>query len=550
MSAPPQLLVLGPPSPADWLTSLRDQGLIHTVSTAPIPFGRVPDVDGALILGPDATLAADWSLLSNILQHAPEAIVVINDRQEIRWHNSRVVDLELVAGAIVGISFSAAFNVLGDLDAEASPFMKARRERTLVRSVLASDGNEAFLEIVCAPLATPGMENWLVIVVRDVTMTVRKREKIRAVHKAGLELGATRDELTIMSLNQRTDLLKQRIIQFTQEVLEFETCEIRLLQNDELMPLLNVGMTEAAATKRLFRSPTGNGVTGFVAYTGQSYLCADTVADEHYLPGAPNACSSLTVPLLLHDQVIGTFNVETAQPGKFDEDDLLFLELFSNEVAVALNTLELLAYEKVSAASANTELVLRTIATPIDQILNDATLVMDQYFGHDPNLVEKLRSIIKQTREIRQLIHKVGETIADRPLEDQATEIRPKLKGKRILVVDNDQAIRDSAHDLLPRFGCEVETTPDGASACRMIRLAAQPYHVAIADIRLGDMNGYQVFKALRELSPGLPVILMTGYGWDSSHSIVNARQEGLKSVLYKPFRIDQLIREIENSLE
>jgi DNA-binding NtrC family response regulator len=36
-------------------------------------------------------------------------------------------------------------------------------------------------------------------------------------------------------------------------------------------------------------------------------------------------------------------------------------------------------------------------------------------------------------------------------------------------------------------------------------------------------------------------VILMTGYGYDTTHSLVRARQEGLKHVLFKPFRVDQL---------
>ena len=45
-----------------------------------------------------------------------------------------------------------------------------------------------------------------------------------------------------------------------------------------------------------------------------------------------------TVPLILHDQVIGTFNVESPEPRAFTESDLMFLEIFTRDVAVALNT--------------------------------------------------------------------------------------------------------------------------------------------------------------------------------------------------------------------
>ena len=68
-----------------------------------------------------------------------------------------------------------------------------------------------------------------------------------------------------------------------------------------------------------------------------------------------------------------------------------------------------------------------------------------------------------------------------------------------------------------------------------------------LADIRLPDLNGYEVFRGLREARPHAGVILMTAYGYDPSHSIVKARQEGLRCVLYKPFRIDQLLDALGN---
>ena len=54
------------------------------------------------------------------------------------------------------------------------------------------------------------------------------------------------------------------------------------------------------------------------------------------------------------------------------------------------------------------------------------------------------------------------------------------------------------------------------------------PYSAALVDIRLPDLDGYEAFKRLREVQPNVPIILMTGFGWDPTHSIVKARQEGL----------------------
>ena len=71
-------------------------------------------------------------------------------------------------------------------------------------------------------------------------------------------------------------------------------------------------------------------------------------------------------------------------------------------------------------------------------------------------------------------------------------------------------------------------------------------YDAVLVDIRLPDLSGYEAFSKLREAQPKARVVLMTAFGYDPSHAIVKCRQEGLRSILYKPFRIDQLIDALE----
>jgi two-component system, sensor histidine kinase SagS len=72
-------------------------------------------------------------------------------------------------------------------------------------------------------------------------------------------------------------------------------------------------------------------------------------------------------------------------------------------------------------------------------------------------------------------------------------------------------------------------------------------YDAMLADIRLPDLSGFEVFSALRQAQPNARVILMTGYGYDPTHSLVKARQAGLRFVLYKPFRVEQLLNALES---
>lgn len=71
-------------------------------------------------------------------------------------------------------------------------------------------------------------------------------------------------------------------------------------------------------------------------------------------------------------------------------------------------------------------------------------------------------------------------------------------------------------------------------------------YDVVISDIRLGDLKGDEMFRRLREFDPKQQVILMAGFGYDANHTIVKARQMGLQSVIYKPFRREQLFKALE----
>jgi FixJ family two-component response regulator len=76
-----------------------------------------------------------------------------------------------------------------------------------------------------------------------------------------------------------------------------------------------------------------------------------------------------------------------------------------------------------------------------------------------------------------------------------------------------------------------------------------ESYDVILADIRLPDMSGYELLVKLQQLLETVPLVLMTGFGYDPGHSIVKARQAGVDLVLFKPFRIDQLLDTVEKAV-
>jgi CheY-like chemotaxis protein len=562
----PRILVLGDTGPAggDWLLRCRPDGeLVHADSwESGLELLRDQQFDAVLANPGDAVLLGTVRGLmqaQRILATVPDGVAVVDFDLKVHWANrtfeawcggpaaGRGFYEVLGSPQIVGPDYCPFHTALANFQAAqraaADPADPAAPPVTSTR-LLCRGNRHIDLHVTPVPGQEEGKGPLLIAVGRDVTAMVQQQQKLDALHKAGTELaGLAPEQLAEMSPAERIELLKLNIRKFTRDLLHYEVIEVRLFdrQTGRLELLLQEGMIPEAANRALLPGTEGQGVTGYVAATGKSYLCPDTAADPLYLPGAAGAHSSLTVPLLYQDQVIGTFNVESPRVNAFGEDDLQFAELFGREVAAALHTLELLSAEKSSAATQSVEAVSREVALPVDEILTSAASVLERYIGHDPDIADKLKRILAGARQIKQSIQKVGEDIAPAGPASAAKPAAPaNLKGMRVLVADNDDRVRRSAHGLLGRWGCVVETARDGKEALTMARLGT--YDAILADIRLPDVSGYEMFRRLREAQPQARVILMTGYGYDPAHTLVKARQEGLRFVLFKPFRVDQLL--------
>ncbi len=517
---------------------------------------RMPDPSADYIVadGSEPQLMSDLQVCSmGMFGALPDGVLLLDDTLSILWHNETFRKLIKADGVLVGQPLQDVIRPADGTDllritvpanpAEAASLTVKREDRTslglrFARTTISLSGD-----------SRPAV----ILTVRDVTRHILEKQKQDAIYRAGLEMGnLTPDEVTAMTQEERILLLKEQILQLTQEVLGFDTFEIRTLNTEtqELLPLLEDGMNPEAATRRLFSAESGNGVTGFVAFSRKSYLCADTKSDPLYICGATDARSSLTVPLMIRDTVLGTFNVESPGALAFDQKDLDFLTLFGRVVASSLNQLQLLAAEKVTVVTENSDRLRCKVAEPTDEILNACTWILERYIGHEPDVCERLHLIADRVRRISSSVGSVStpsQTTTGLAVTVPVRPPRKALEGKRVLVVDQDATAREDAHNLLGQMGCEVEAANTATQGCALLRNFH--YDVILIDIRLSDANGYECFRKLREINSHVPIIMMTVFGYDGSHSIVNARKEGLKAVLYKPFRRAQMLDEVEKAV-
>jgi len=124
--------------------------------------------------------------------------------------------------------------------------------------------------------------------------------------------------------------------------------------------------------------------------------------------------------------------------------------------------------------------------------------------------------------------------------------------GRRVLVVDDEESIRLVILHTLQRHGFVVEVAVDGAEALAIFRAHPGRFVAVLTDMMMPNMNGAELAREIRRLSPGLPIVAMTGIS--SVHSIGSMetilRALGIQTILQKPCTETELLAALQRELE
>ena len=266
--------------------------------------------------------------------------------------------------------------------------------------------------------------------------------------------------------------------------------------------------------------------------------------------GLTHSKSSLTVPLNLFGEIVGVYNIESEGVGSFDDEDRQFAEIFARYVALALNILDLLVVERHSTSTTLTKGVVTELQQPLDAILAEAEALRADAAADGGRCLARIDDHVAKVRSV---LHDL-ESGPNRVLGEaddaggQAPEDR-RLAGRRVLVADDEPNIRRVVREILGRRGCDVKVAKDGYEACTILEQEGEDLDLVISDIKMPYRNGYEIYAAAQRARDGLPVLLMTGFGYDPHHSVVRASQDGLAGVLFKPFKVDAFLEEVASAL-
>lgn len=123
---------------------------------------------------------------------------------------------------------------------------------------------------------------------------------------------------------------------------------------------------------------------------------------------------------------------------------------------------------------------------------------------------------------------------------------------KRILVMDDEEVLREFTSRLLSKLGYDVEVATEGEKAIELFKKAkesGQPFDAVIMDLTIhGGLGGKETISKLREIDPEIKAILSSGYSNDPL--IADYKKFGFKAMVTKPYTLDKLSRVLSDVIE
>ena len=116
----------------------------------------------------------------------------------------------------------------------------------------------------------------------------------------------------------------------------------------------------------------------------------------------------------------------------------------------------------------------------------------------------------------------------------------------RILVIDDEQEVREVLAEMLSLDGHQVVCAAEGAEGVRTFEQEG-PFDLVLTDLSMPGMNGWEVARRIRQLNPQVPIALLTGWGIRPDQE--QTRQLGVSAVINKPFTVDYLLNLVQEVL-
>jgi signal transduction histidine kinase len=119
--------------------------------------------------------------------------------------------------------------------------------------------------------------------------------------------------------------------------------------------------------------------------------------------------------------------------------------------------------------------------------------------------------------------------------------------GERILIIDDEDAVRNVLGLSLSHLGYQVDTASSGLEGIELFKEALNKYSLVILDLLMPGLSGEETFNRLRIIDPTLPVLIVSGFS--SEHVVTRVLEDGARDFIQKPFSIEVLSEKVRGCI-
>ncbi|MBQ2821166.1 MAG: GAF domain-containing protein [Thermoguttaceae bacterium] len=501
----------------------------------------------------------------------PDAVAILESDLSFIWTNQQFRNwFPKAANSAPGQTIHEILNLPQFMDPteenvlETDPFEAYQKNQQIIRrNMLLPDGR--FFEITLSPWECPGEAGtFLKLFIHEATERHKLLGKLKNIHKVCESFG-TLDNLQTRTLEERRRFLLSGISYMAEKHLHYEIMELRLFNpsSKTLDLCAHRGISAEAIERKIKPDVNDNGIIGYVAVTRKSYLCQDISRDPHYLPCAQAARSSLTLPIIFKDELLGVLNVESSKENAFNENDRLYSEIFVHEIANAINILRVFDNAKQNHLMACVGKAHDTISTCVNRMILLSSEIFQLLTPEQIQLQKSLYQMLQGVDSIRQAAHQLGAVLPVtrndvQNLEDFVEEWKENFAGKRILLIDGDEDLFRQGQSIFNLFQCDLDFAQTGTEALRLLKLAKNrnmEYLAILSSLHLSDYEHTTQFyidlaQIFERRHPPL-VVLQEEMTYDPTHTATNimARYPA-RGYAAKPFYIQPLFKTIKQVVE
>jgi len=473
------------------------------------------------------------SLLQNIMESAREAIYAMDLEGNYKWCNQAMLEMTGYSlEEIIGHSFLERTHE-EDREMRLERFAKAisGEAQSFETRYIASDGKVRYAAINTAPIVVDGETTGVLGIAHDITEQKEERDRAARADK-------------LRALGQLASGVAHDFNNSLAAILGRAQLILRRVKDEELLRSLGIIVTaaeDAAATVRRIQTFARKSVATELEMLDVGNLMRDAIEFTRTRWQNEALAAGIDINVML-DAEPGCFTL-----GNASELREVFVNLIVNAVDAMPNggSLKLCCRregDRIKLRFADTgagiqEEIRERIFEPFytTKGVHGTGLGLAVSYG----IIERHGGMISVESQLgKGSTFKIGLPFVQQHREKHdAAERTASMKPLSILVIDDEEFVRETLGEILSALTHEVQTVDSGRAALE--KIATSKFDVVFTDLAMPEMDGWEVTRAIRKTNPNLPVVLVTGYG--ATAEAPAGEQNLVNAIIGKPFAFDQV---------